>query len=231
MKMNELAAAPARSLNQLLRARRATRAFRSDPVPKTVLDEILATASLSASTFNTQPWKVHVIRGDALAGVSNAILEADRQGTHPPFSPFPNPPVEACAARQAEFGRQYYASLGIDRNDMPARARQTARNYQFFGAPVGLMLTIDARLTRHSWLDMGLFLQSLMLAAAERGLSTCPQVAFVRYESVIARYLGFDSTEALACGVSIGYADQDAPVNRFSLPRASLMEFVQRHEG
>lgn len=218
-------------LDELLRSRRSTRAYRNQPVPRALIEEILATAALSPSTFNTQPWKVHVICGDALSGLSNAILEAHRQALHPPFSPFPDPAVDACAMRQAEFGRHYYASLSIDRDDQAARARQTARNYQFFGAPVGLMLTIDARLTRNSWLDLGLFLQSLMLAATDRGLSTCPQVAFLRYENVIAQWLGLRSSQALACGVSLGYADDGAPVNHFTLLRVQPAEFVDWHES
>jgi nitroreductase len=220
---------PTSPFHELARARRTTRAFRDHPVAPQVLADLLQTASLAPSTFNTQPWRVHVLTGSALAGLSAAILEVHAMDTLPVFSPFPQPCPEASALLQADFGRRYYEALDIDRTDMAARGRQTARNYGFFGAPAGMMLTIDRRLKAHSWLDLGLFLQTLMLAACERGLASCPQVAFLRYEHVIARQLGFEPQEALACGLSLGHADESAPVNRFPMPRAALDGFVRWH--
>ena len=135
-----------------------------------------------------------------------------------------------CAARVDEFARRYYSALGIDRSDMTARARQTARNYVFFDAPVGLIFTTHAALTRHSWLDCGLFLQSLMLAAYVRGLATCPQVSFVRFQSVIAEQLSLGPDEVVTCGMSCGYEDRQAAVNHLGMPRESL-EGVARWLG
>jgi nitroreductase len=131
----------------------------------------------------------------------------------------------ACRARQEDFGRRYYQALGIDRADVAARTRQTARNLLFFDAPVGLVLTIDAALKPHSWLDCGLFLQNLMLAAHARGLATCPQVTFARYQPVIAAALGLGAQERVVCGVSLGRADEAAPVNRMAMPRDDWQAF------
>jgi len=214
-------------IDSVIRSRRTVRAFRPDPVPRPHLVEILEMARMAPSTFNTQPWRVHLLAGKAKRALSEAILQAHAPNTQPRFSPFPEPPVPDCAARQNDFGRRYYSALGIDRADMAARGHQTGRNFLFFDAPIGLIFTIRAALTKHSWLDYGLFLQNLMLAAHARGLATCPQVSFVRYQSVIAEQLGLASEEMVVCGMSLGYADEQAPVNRLGMPREPLEAFTR----
>ena len=215
------------SIDSVIASRRTVRAFRPDPVPRHLLVEILEIARAAPSTFNTQPWRVHLLAGGAKRALSEAILQAHAANSQPPFSPFPEPPVPHCAARQNDFGHRYYAALDIDRADAAARGRQTARNFLFFDAPIGLIFTIDARLTRHSWLDYGLFLQNFMLAAHARGLATCPQVSFVRYQPVVAAQLELASEEAVACGMSLGYADEHAPVNHLVMPRERLETFTR----
>jgi nitroreductase len=215
------------AVDTLIRSRRTVRAFRPDPVSRGQLVEILETARTAPSTFNTQPWRVHVLAGNAKRALGEAILRAHAANAAPQFSPFPEPPPRACSARQEDFGRRYYASLGIDRADMASRARQTGRNFLFFDAPVGLIFAIDAALTKHSWLDCGLFLQNLMLAASARGLATCPQVAFVRYQSVIARQLAFKPEETVVCGMSLGYEDEQAAVNHLEMPREPVEGFTR----
>jgi nitroreductase len=214
---------------QIIRSRCAVRAFLPDSVPRRLLAEIIELAARAPSTFNTQPWRLHVLTGAARHALVDAILEAHAGNAEPPFTPFPNPQPDDCASLQLEFGRLYHAALSIDRKDQAARARQTARNYCFFGAPVGLLFSIDARLTRNSWVDVGLFLQTLMLAAHARGLGTCPQVSLLRYERVIASYLGFGENETLVCAMSLGHPDPDAPVNRMAIPRKSLTAFAKWH--
>lgn len=215
------------SVDQLIRSRRTIRAFRSDLVARSQVEEILEIARTAPSTFNTQPWRVHVLAGAAKRALSKAILQAHAANTAPAFAPFPQPVPVDCRERQEDFGRRYYASLGIDRADMAARSTQTSRNFAFFDAPVGLIFTIDAALTKHSWVDYGLFLQTLMLAAQARGLATCPQVSFVRYQSVIAEHLGLETDEAVVCGMSLGYEDQHAAVNQLDMPREPLDRFAR----
>jgi nitroreductase len=214
---------------QLAAARRSTRAFRDEDVPPAVIRDLLETASYAPSTFNTQPWRVHVLTGDARQRVAQAILTAHAEALHPAFTPFPDPVPFACRALQEDFGGRYYEALGIARDDVTARGRQTARNYCFFGAPAGLMLTISRELTHHSWLDLGLFLQTFMIAACERGLATCPQVAFGRYEDVVARELRFAPDERLACGVSLGWPELHAAVNQMQIPRLGPDAFARWH--
>ena len=217
------------TVDAVIRSRRTIRAFRSDGVPKTVIVELLESARAAPSTFNTQPWSVHILAGDAKTALSEALVRAHTANTHPPYAALPNPAPSDCAARQDDFGRRYYAVLGIDRADVAARTRQTARNHVFFDAPVGLIFTINSSLTKHSWLDYGMFLQNFMLAAQARGLATCPQVSFVRYQSVIAAQLRFAPTEAVICGMSLGYPDDGDPLNLMQLPREPIDAFATWH--
>jgi nitroreductase len=211
----------------VIRSRKSVRAFRPDPVPRHLLTEILETARAAPSNFNSQPWRVYLLTGAAKRALGDAILQAHVANTVPPFSPFPQPAPTECEARVIDFGRRLYSALGIDRADMAARARQTGRNFVFFDAPVGLIFTIHSALTKHSWLDYGLFLQTLMLAAQVRGLATCPQVSFVRFQSIIAEQLGLGPEELVTCGMSCGYLDEQAAVNRLNMPREPLDGFTR----
>jgi nitroreductase len=214
-------------LDGLIRSRSCVRSFRPDPVPRPQLIEILETARAAPSNFNSQPWRVYLLTGEAKRALGEALVRAHNGNAVPPFSPFPQPMPPECGARVDDFGRRYYSALGIDRSDMAARARQTGRNFVFFDAPVGMIFTIHEALTKHSWLDFGLFLQTLILAAQVRGLATCPQVSFVRFQSIIAAQLGLDPEEMVTCGMSLGYADTQAAVNRLNMPREPLETFTR----
>jgi nitroreductase len=217
------------AVDAVIRSRKTVRAFRPEAVRREQLIEILEIARTAPSTFNTQPWRAHVLAGAAKQALSAALLEAHDAKSQPAYSAMPQPAPPGPAARQNDFGQRYYAALGIDRTDMAARYRQTARNFVFFDAPVGFVFTIDAALTKHSWLDYGMFLQNLMIAAQARGIASCPQVSFVRYQSVIARQLGLASSEAVVCGMSLGYPDEQAELNRLQMPRESLAAISEWH--
>ena len=224
-KSSEVAA----TLDSVIRSRRTTRAFRQQAVTNAQVVELLESARAAPSTFNTQPWSVHVLVGDAKTELSQALVQAHAVNIHPVYAAIPSPAPSDCAARQEEFGRRYYGVLGIDRADLTARSHQTARNYVFFDAPIGLIFTINSSLTKHSWLDCGMFLQNFMLAAEARGLATCPQVSFVRYQSVIAAQLQLSSTESVICGMSLGYPDEDHPLNQMKMPREPIGVFTTWH--
>lgn len=213
-------------IDEVLRSRKTVRGFRPDPVSREQIIAILRVASTAPSNSNTQPWRVFVLAGEFKRQLSTALLNAHETGGLPAFAHFPDPLPATCRARQEEFGRRYYQALGIDRGDAIARARQTGRNLLFFDAPVGLIFTIDASLKEHSWLDYGLFIQNLMIAAHARGLATCPQVTFARYEPVIAPALGLSEHERVVCGMSVGYPDESAAVNRLGMPRDDWETFT-----
>lgn len=212
-------------MDSVMRQRKSVRAFRTDAVSRELVEKILAIAGTAPSNSNTQPWRVHVLAGGAKQSLSDALLKAHQRGTTPPLAHFPDPLPDDCAPHQYDFGRRYYAALGIDRADSQARTRQTGRNFSFFDAPVGLIFTIDAVLKPHSWLDCGLFLQNVMLAATARGLATCPQVSFARYSALICRELDLAAGQMVVCGMSMGYADERAAVNQLGMPRLPVGQF------
>jgi nitroreductase len=221
--------AEAAALDHVIRSRKSIRAFRPDPVPKILLEEILDVARAAPSNFNSQPWRVHVLTGEPKRALSEALHRAHVEKTVPLFTPFPQAMPAGCGERVSDFGRRYYAALGIDRADMAARARQSGRGFLFFDAPVGLVFTTHAALTKHSWLDCGLFVQNVMLAAHARGLATCPQVAFVRFQLMIAERLKLGPDELVTCGMSLGYPDEPNPVNHLNMPREPLETFTRWH--
>ena len=213
-------------VDEVLRSRRTVRAFEADEVPIETVRDLLDVARHAPSTFNTQPWHVHVLLGDAKRELSAALARAHEAATASTHAAIPHAAPQEVRERQRDFFARYYATIGIDPNDATARHRQTARNYAFFDAPVGLVFTLDSSLTHHSWLDLGLFIQNFMLAAHARGLATIAQVSFVRYESVIRAVLGLPDGEAVACGMSMGAPDRSSDLNRMSMPREPISSFV-----
>lgn len=214
-------------VDSVLRMRRSQRAYTHGPVPCALLEDLLAVAASAPSNSNTQPWQVHALAGAPKAALSAALLIALHEGTLPPSAHFPDPLPQEYAQRQQEFGARYYESLGIDVADTASRAKQTAKNFDFFGAPVGLIFTIDRRLAPHSWLDLGLLVQNVMIAATARGLGTCAQVSFARFHTVIAQHLALGEHELTVCGMSLGYPQREAAVNRIAMPRRAVREFVR----
>ena len=137
---------------------------------------------------------------------------------------------EPYLARRRKIGWGLYGLLGIGKGDAQRMKVQLRRNFEFFGAPVGLIFSIDRRMGQGGWLDYGMFLQSVMLAARARGLDTCPQVSWLDYHRIIAAVLGFGPQEQLVCGMALGYADPAAIESSLRTERASLDEFVVFHE-
>jgi nitroreductase len=210
----------------IIRSRKSVRAFRPQPVSRQVVIEIIEVAGTAPSNSNTQPWTVYALAGDRKRALSEVLLSAHNGNLMPAFAHFPDVLPEVCKRRRDDFGLRYYGALGIDRNDAHARSRTTGRNFLFFDASVGLIFTIDARLKRHSWLDCGLFIQNVMIAAKARGLDTCPQVVFARYQPLIAEHLNLPSGQIVVCGMSLGYADERADINRLNVPRESIEHFA-----
>lgn len=216
-----------RCVDQVLRSRRSTRAFKPDPLTAQNVLEILDAAATAPSNSNTQPWRVHVLARSAMRELGDALVASFREDSLPPSPHFPDPLPPEFGARQADFAVRYYGCLGIDRHDAAARSAQTEKNFHFFGAPVGLLFSIDRRLTAHSWLDLGLFVQNVMIAAEARGIATCPQMSFARFHPMIASYLGMPVEHVTACGMSMGFAQTTAPVNQVRMPRQGAQEFTR----
>lgn len=219
-------------VDAVITSRRAVRRFLSTPVPRATIDDILRVASRAPSGTNTQPWKVHVLTGAKLEALSRDILAAydDPQvaETHREEYPYyPTKWVSPYIDRRRKIGWDLYGLLGITKGDKARMHEQHGRNYLFFDAPVGLMFSIDRVMERGSWLDYGMFLQNVMLAARARGLDTCPQAAFTQFHRIIAEHLQFSGDEMLVCGMSLGWADPDAPENRLVTEREPVERFAR----
>jgi len=221
--------APAPDVFAAARTRRSIRAYRPDPVPPDVLREVVALARHAPSGSNIQPWLVHVLTGATLARVGGAIrraFETDEPGHRRDYDYYTDPVFEPYLARRRQCGWGLYGTLGIARGDHARSKAWRARNYDFFGAPAGLIFTIDRALEKGSWLDYGMFLQTIMLAARARGLHTCPEAAIASFPGVVRRELGLGAERVVICGMALGYADADAIVNTFQPPRLELDEYA-----
>lgn len=221
-------------IDGLIRARRSVRAFLPKPVQRADIDAILRIAALAPSGSNIQPWRVHVLTGEVRQALCDAVSAAYERGDasqRAEYDYYPREFFEPYLSRRRQNGWSLYGLLGIAREDKAKMKAQLGKNFRFFGAPVGLMFTIDRRLAQGSWLDYGMFLQTLMLAAAARGLATCPQAAWIDYHRIISAQLGFADYEQLVCGMALGYEDRAAIESRFRTERAALSDFVVHHAG
>jgi len=226
------AAGPASVVDAAITSRRSIRAFLPEPVPRSVIEDILRVASRAPSGTNTQPWKVHVLTDAALRGLSDEILAAftdpQRLATcKDDYAYYPEKWIEPYLGRRRKVGWDLYGLLGIGRADKDKIVAQQARNYTFFDAPVGLIFSIDRVMAQGSWLDYGMFLQSIMVAARARGLDTCPQAAFVQFHEIIRARLGIGADHAIVCGMSLGRADMSRIENTLVTEREPLESFVQ----
>ncbi len=224
------AGSTARTVEDALLSRRSIRAFKPDPVPRALVERILAQASRAPSGTNVQPWKVYCLTGqpkDLLAAeMHEAFMRHGEEGWKREYEYYPTKWREPYLARRRKLGWDLYGLLGIAKGEREKTRVQHGRNFLFFGAPVGLIFTIDDDFEKGSWLDYGMFLQSVMLAARGLGLDTCPQAAIASAHEIIRRHLGIPASEVVVCGMSLGYA-KDEVVNRLVVEREPVSGFAR----
>ncbi len=213
-------------------SRRSIRAFKPTPVAREDIEAILAVAARAPSGSNTQPWKVYVLTGEMRQQLSQRILDAyldpGQITAHAEeYAYYPRQWVAPYVDRRRKVGWDLYGLLGLTRDDKAGMQAQHGRNYLFFDAPVGLIFTIDRVMEQGSWLDYGMFLQNVMVAARARGLDTCPQAAFTQFHRVIADVLQVPDSEQLVCGMALGFADPERIENSLQTERASVSEFAR----
>ncbi len=216
------------NITEAIRDRISTRAYLDKPVSKETIVKILDTSRWSPSGTNTQPWKVAVVQGASKQAVTDALLEAQKNGIkpNPDYDYYPSEWFEPFKSRRFECGMVLYEALGIGREDKAKRIEAGLNNYHFFGAPVSLFFFMDKNMGKGSWVDMGMFLQSVMLTAREYGLGSCPQASTIDYPDQVRNIVDISDQYALICGLSLGYPDLDHVVNQYRTSRESVDSFT-----
>ncbi|MFD1342922.1 nitroreductase [Litorisediminicola beolgyonensis] len=216
------------SFDALMRSRWSCRAFRPDPVPRGVLDAILGTAQQTASWNNVQPWQVVLTSGAATERLREALCAAFDAGLEPdPHIPFPEAYEGVYRDRRRACGFQLYDAVGITRDDSAARSRQSRRNFELFDAPHALIVTTEAKLGTYGVLDCGAYVHNVMIAAAEHGVASIAQGALATVSPLLAEQFDLPEGRNVVCGVALGYADEDHPINRYRVPRAPVADAVR----
>jgi nitroreductase len=220
----------AEAIEAAITGRRSVRAFRPDPVSREIIQRILNVAARAPSGTNMQPWRAYVLTGSIKERLSEALLQVHARGgtdlTSAEYRYYPAQFFEPYLGRRRRVGFDLYGLLGIQRGEKDRMAHQHGRNLVFFGAPVGLIFTIDRRLEIGSWLDYGMFLENIAIAARAHGLDTCMQAAFAPFHRTIRDNLPLSEAEVVVCGMSIGYEDPDAPENQLRTERVPASEFA-----
>lgn len=221
--------AGAEAVEQAILKRRAVRAFLPDPVDPTLVRRLIELAARAPSGTNMQPWKLRVVGPQSRARLETALLAALEAGERPgaeEYRYYPERFREPYLSRRRKVGWDLYGLLGVAKGDTAGMLRQTAANLRFFDAPVALMLTIDRDLEIGSWLDLGMFIENLLIAAQGHGLDSCPQAIFAQFHPIVRRELAIPEDEIVVCGIAIGKADPDAPANRLVPEREPIERFT-----
>lgn len=223
------------SIDAAIVGRTSIRAFRPDPISKETITDILRVASRAPSGTNTQPWQVYVLSGESKTSLSEKVRSARDEVFQNPslaseyeeeYPYYPRKWFSPYIDRRREVGYGLYDLLGIEKGDKAAMHAQHQKNFDFFGAPVGLMFTMHRELERGSILDYGMFMQNIMTAAKARGIDSCPQAAWNHYSKIVLPHIGASDDEMLICGMSLGYADRSAVENTLRSSRVDPESFT-----
>ena len=216
--------------HEALISRRSVRRFLTKSVEKEKIEKILAGAAFAPSGHNIQPWHVYIVEGEKKEKITNTIMDSIKTGEvknlKQEFDYYPTEWFEPYISRRRAVGFELYKLLNIARDDFKARDKQMQENFYFFGAPVGMFITMDRRLAVGTFMDLGMFIQSILVGARGVGLHTCGQVAFTRFHTLIGKELNFHENEMLVCAVSIGYEDTSAPENELRVEKLPFDKFT-----
>lgn len=214
-----------------IRDRASVRAFLDKPVTRETIESVLETARWAPSGTNTQPWSVAVVVGEKKQQLAEQIVAAFQDGyeSAADYQYYPKQFAEPFQNRRVTCGMALYEALGIERSDRERRREQWVKNYRGFDAPVQLYIFIDGRMEKGSWVDVGMFIQNILLAARGHDLETCAQAAFADYAPIVRQALELPEHQKLVCGIAMGYADWDDPVNSYRTEREPVEGFTSWH--
>jgi nitroreductase len=217
------------NVSEALKSRMSVRAFLDKPVPRDVVEDILITAGRAPSGGNLQPWHVWALAGEDLARFKALVAERMKvspMGEGTEYNIYPPALTDPYKARRFKNGEDLYRTLGISREEKPRRLKQFARNFEFFGAPVGLFFAIDRQMEPGQWADLGMYMQSIMLLAVEHGLSSCPQEAWAAWHKTITEFVELPANLMIFCGMALGYPHPEHPINSPRTDRADPAEYI-----
>lgn len=217
------------SEDTIISARYSVRAYLDRPVAKADIEALLNDAARAPSGGNVQPWHVFVTAGkdrDAFLSKAQEAMRAQPMGEPDIEDIYPKGLTDPYRARRAECGADMYGALGIAKDDKMAGLMQVMKNYELFGAPVGIFFAIDRQMGRNQWAHLGMYMQSVMILAAQRGLGTCPQEAWMRYPNLVRDHFDIPENLDVYCGMALGYPDLAHPINNYRTSRAPLSEFA-----
>ena len=220
--------------SQIMQSRYSVRAYQDKVVPRQVLEDIISQACRCPSSSNLQPWKLYVLSGEIKQQLSDAVikqLQATKDssalpGETPDYALFPEPMDSPYQERRQQNATALYSLLDANLDDIEKRRFHLMRNYQFYGAPIGIILTQERTMQAGQFIDLGMFLQSLLLLCEEHGLSTCPQAAWALWPNTIRKTLAISNEQIVVCGISVGYEDKAASINQHRSTRIALTDVV-----
>jgi len=214
------------TVEEAVARRISVRAFKPDPVPEQTVRDILEAAQRAPSGGNLQPWRTYVLAGEPLAQFK-ALALSRLGGETPEYAVYPPDLWDPFRTRRYQCGEDLYASISIPRENKPARLMQLAKNAEFFGAPVGLFITIDRKLGPPQWADVGMYMQTIMLLAVEKGLDTCPQEFWARFPVTVREFLNLPDDQMLFSGMAMGFRDETHPINSWRTRRDPLDQVAE----
>jgi nitroreductase len=214
---------------EAIQRRRSTRQFLDKPVGEADLRAILEVARWAPSGGNCQPWHVYALSGDSMKRFRAelaAAMETEPLGEAPEFPMYPPQIKEPYKSRRFECGEDLYRSIAIPREDKPARLRQLAKNFEFFGAPAAFFFALDRQMDRGQWAHLGMLMQTICLVAQSRGLATCMQESWMTRHRLVRRFFSIPDDRQFYCGMAVGYADESHPINSWRTTRAPVDEIA-----
>ena len=212
-----------------IRDRQSIRSFKKDPIEREIIEKILNFARFAPSGGNTQPWKVYVLNIEIMENLEKTVLDNIDNGVSekPNFNIYPQPMSDHIKERVKECGKLMYGALDIDKDDIKGRLDQLKRNFSFFGAPIGMIITVEKEVDLNGWGHVGHFIQNICLASMEFGLGTCLQESWSMYPETVKNTLQFDDSEILWCGIAIGYPNNTHPINNYRTSREEVNKFTK----
>lgn len=216
------------NLNELIKSRYSVRSFTDDTVDIKTIREILEIASNAPSGGNIQPWKVYVVTGRTKEKLIKKVLNNFDNGVQEKieYDIYPNPLDEEYKRRRSECARDMYTALSIKQDDTELRLSQIRENFKFFGAPVGMIVTIDSAFAENGWGHVGMFIQNICLSAVDNDMGTCLQESWSIYPETVKDFLNIPDNEVVWCGIALGYPNKEHPINNYRTSRESIEKFV-----